>query len=201
MILPLSNRRQPYTLTNSDFVKKSFTPGKSNSPLVTSPFSWSASHCKRTAAVAAAAVVVAVVAVGKWKTTCKVLLSVLSVFPCSRFSLSPPATFPVSRTSCAALVAARHTLRRPRAVRKCGPLSIRTHQASLPPCHVSIPHMAFSSCIEFASSFFVLHGHFSSPSCPSWAFSSLSYSFLGLCNSLFLFFAPPEHFTPFSRSS
>ena len=56
-------------------------------------------HCRRTAAAAAAAVGIAVVAVGKWNTTCKVLLSVLSVFPCSRFSLSPPASFPVSHTA------------------------------------------------------------------------------------------------------
>ena len=130
-------------------------------------------HCKRTvAAVAAAAAVVAVVAVGKWKTTCKVLLSVLSVFPCSRFSLSPPATFPVSRTSCAALVAARHTLRRSRAVCRCGPLLTRTHHAL---CHhvMCLFDTWLSSCSEFASSP-CSSWAFTSPSCPSWAFTSLS---------------------------
>ena len=70
------------TVHVDEFVKKSFTPGKSNSPLVTSPFSWSASHCKRTAAAA----VVLAVSVGKWKTTCCVLLSFLSVAPCFHFS-------------------------------------------------------------------------------------------------------------------
>ena len=82
-------------------------------------------HCRRTVAAVAAAVAAAAVGL-KWKMTCKVLLS---VFPCSHFSLSPPGTFPVSRTSCAALVAARHTLRRSRAVCKCGPLLTRTHHA------------------------------------------------------------------------
>ena len=126
-------------------------------------------HCKHTvAAVAAAAAVVALVAVGKWKTTCKVLLSVLSVFPCSRFSLSLPATFPVSRTSCAAFVAARHTLRRSRAVCRCGPLLTRTHHAL---CHhvMCLFDTWLSSCSEFTSS-----RAFTSPSCPSWAFTSLS---------------------------
>ena len=136
-------------------------------------------HCKRTVAAvaAAAAAVVAVVAVGKWKTTCKVLLSLLSVFPCSRFSLSPPATRSVSRASRAALVAARHTFRRPRAVRRCGPLSVRTHQASLH--HVMCLFDTFiSSCIEFVSFFastpFSCVAISSSPSCPSWASTSLS---------------------------
>ena len=124
-------------------------------------------HCKRTVAAVAAAA--AVVAVGKWKTTCKVLLSVLSVFPCSRFSLSPPAFFPVSRISCAALVAARHTLRRSRAVRRCGPLLTRTHQAL---CHhvMCLFDTWLSSCNEFESS----PCSSTSPSCPSWAFASLS---------------------------
>ena len=36
-----------------------------------------------------------------------------------------------SRACSAALLAARHVRRRPRAVRKCGPLSTRTHQAFL----------------------------------------------------------------------
>ena len=68
-------------------------------------------------------------AVGKWKTTCRVLLSPLVVLPYFHFSLSPLSVCSVSRVSCAALVAARHALRRPRAERKCGPLSTRNHQA------------------------------------------------------------------------
>ena len=129
-------------------------------------------HCRCTAAAAAAAVGIAVVAVGKWKTTCKVLLSVLSVFPCSRFSLSPPASFPVSRTSCAALVAARHTLRRSRAVRRCGPLLTRTHHAL---CHhvMCLFDTWLSSCSEFESSP-CSSWAFTSPSCSSWASTSLS---------------------------
>ena len=51
-------------------------------------------------------------------TMCNVLLSLLSVSRFSHSSLSLPATFPVPRTSCAALVAARHTFRRSLAVRK-----------------------------------------------------------------------------------
>ena len=51
-----------------------------------------ASHCKRVAAVAAAAaavVAVAVFAVGKWKTTCRVLLSSLLPSPMLPFLPSP----------------------------------------------------------------------------------------------------------------
>ena len=74
----------------------------------------------------------------------------LPFVPCSLFSLSPPAIRSVSRASRAALVAARHTLRRSRAVCKCGPLSTRTHQASLH--HVMcLFDTSFSSCIEFVS--------------------------------------------------
>ena len=74
---------------------------------------------------------------------CAVLLSFLPVVPCSHFSLSPPATCSDSRASRAALVAARHTRRRPRAVRRCVPLSTRTHHAFFPPCHVCIRHIVF----------------------------------------------------------
>ena len=57
------------------------------------------------------------------------------LFPFLHFS--PPATRSVSRASRAALVAARHTLRQPRAVRRCWPLSIRTRfNASLFCCHL-----------------------------------------------------------------
>ena len=46
--------------------------------------------------------------------------------------------------------------RRPRAVRRCGPLSIRTHQASLH--HVMCPFdTSLSSCIEFVSFFSSTH--------------------------------------------
>ena len=111
-----------------------------------------------------------VVAVGK--TTCSVLLSFLPMFPCSHFSLSPPATLSVSRVSRAALVAARHTLRRPRAVRKCGPLSTRTHLASFHHA-MCLFDTSLSSCIEFVSLFASTHSSClvisSFPSCPSWA--------------------------------
>ena len=127
-------------------------------------------HCRCTVAAVAAAVAAAAVGL-KWKMTCKVLLS---VFPCSRFSLSLHGTFPVSRTSCAALVAARHTLRRSRAVCKCGPLLTRTHHAL---CHhvMCLFDTWLSSCSEFTffpcSSWAV-----NSPSCPSWAFTLLTCS-------------------------
>ena len=109
---------------------------------------------------------------GKWNTICNVLLALLSLLPVSHFSLSPPATFPVSRTSCAALVAARHTLRRSRAVRRCGPLLTRTHHAL---CHhvMCLFDTWLSSCSEFAFSP-CSSWAFTSPSCPSWAFTSLS---------------------------
>ena len=70
---------------------------------------------------AAAAVVVVAVAVAfgcRCSTMCNVLLSLLSVFAFSHSLFSFPAPFPVSRTSCAALVAARHTFRRSLAVRR-----------------------------------------------------------------------------------
>ena len=93
-------------------------------------------HCKRVAATtaavpAAAAVVVGAVGIVAVVIAVLALLSFLPVVPCSHFSLSPPATRSVSRVSRATLVAARHTLRQPRVVRRCGPLSIRTQQASL----------------------------------------------------------------------
>ena len=80
--------------------------------------------------IAAAAVAVAgVVLVGWCSTMCSVLRSLplhftslsLSIFPDSHWVSS------VTRISRAALVAARHDCRRPRTVRRCGPLSIRTH--------------------------------------------------------------------------
>ena len=101
-------------------------------------------HCKRIAAVAAAAAAaVGVVAFAKWKTTCRVLLSSLLVLPCSHLFL--PLVFPsassaklwvsptpsLSRACSAALLAARQTRRRPRAVCMCGPLSTRIHHAFL----------------------------------------------------------------------
>ena len=96
-----------------------------------------------------------VVAVGKWKTTCRVLLSSLLFLPCSHFLLphfSPPGLFdPVVTMTCsAAFLAARHVRRRPRAVRMCGPLFTRIHQAFLH--HVMcLFDTSFSSCIEFVS--------------------------------------------------
>ena len=100
-----------------------------------------ARHCKRTVAAVAAAAA-AVVAVGKWKTTCKVLLSVLSVFPCSRFSL----------LSHCALSCLAHFLR---GSSGCSPQSSTVSRRPqvwsvvdsdppcvVPPCHVSVRHVA-----------------------------------------------------------
>ena len=147
-------------------------------------------HCKRIAAVAAAAAVVGVVAFAKWKTTCSVLLSFLPVVPCSHFflpSVSSSAssakrwvspTPSLSRACSAALLAARQTRRRPRAVRMCGPLFTRIHHAFLH--HVMcLFDTSFSSCIEFS---FLASTHFScvvtsfASWCPSWASTSLSSS-------------------------
>ena len=145
---------------------------------------WSRIDAPAVATAAAAAAPVAVVAVvaiaaGKWKTTCSVLLSFLTVVSCSHFSLSLPATCSVSRVSRAALVAARHTRRRPRAVLRCGPLSTRIHQAFFH--HVMcLFNKSCSSCIEFISFFSSTHSscvvNISFPSCPSWALSLLRSS-------------------------
>ena len=73
-----------------------------------------------------------------------------------------PTQFP-SRTCSAACLAARQVLRRPLALRMCGPLSTRTHHAF---CHhvMCLFDTWLSSCTEFTSS----------SSCPPWAFTSLS---------------------------
>ena len=148
-------------------------------------------HCKRIAAVAAAvaAAVVGVVAFARWKTTCSVLLSFLSVAPCSHFFLPCLSLYllgkalrphhSLSRACSAALLAARPIRRRPRAMRMCGPLSTRIHHAFLH--HVMFPFdTSLFSCIEFVSFFSSTHYSCvvisSSPSCPSWASTSLSSS-------------------------
>ena len=93
-----------------------------------------------------------------------------------------------SRTSSAALVAARHVRRRPRAVRNCGPLSTRIHQAFLHhvPC---LFDTLFTSCIEFVSFFFAsTHSScvvVSPSSCSPWACTSLLF-FLPCSSSSFL---------------
>ena len=146
-------------------------------------------HCKRIAAVAAAAVGVA--AFARWKTTCSVLLSFLPVVPCSPFFLPPVSpsassaklwvspTPSLSRACSAALLAARQIRGRPRAVRMCGPLSTRIHHAFFH--HVMcLFDTSLSSYIEFVS--FFASTHFScvvtsfASSCPSWASISLSSS-------------------------
>ena len=149
-------------------------------------------HCSVRVAAAAAAVAAAAVAVallGKCSTMCKVLLSSLLVLPCSHFFLphfSPSAssarlrvssTLSSSRACSAALLAARQVRRRPRAVRMCGPPSIRIHHAFFH--HVTcLFDTSFSSCIEFVS--FFASTHFSCvvissfPLCYSWASTSLS---------------------------
>ena len=165
----------------------------------------SASHCKRVPAVAAAiaaaavaVVLVAVVAVaGKCIARCRVFslrcLVCLSPFLLSHFSSSAPSaelrvssTLSLSRACSAALLAARHVRRRPRAIRKCGPLSTRIHQAFLH--HVTcLFDTSFPSCIEFMSIFSSTHSSCvvisSFPSCSSRASTSPS-SFLLLLQSL-----------------
>ena len=76
------------------------------------------------------------------------------------------------RTCSAACMAARQVLRRPLALRMCGPLSTRIHHAS---CHhvMCLFDTWHSSGNEFASSS-CSPWAFTSPSCPSWAFTSLS---------------------------
>ena len=96
------------------------------------------------------------------------------------FSLSPDSHWSscLSRISRAALVAARHACRRPRAVRRCGLLSIRTHHDL---CHhvVCLFDTWFFSCIEFVPPPFsstLPSRVVSSPSssCPPWASTLLS---------------------------
>ena len=55
--------------------------------------------------------------------------------------LRVPSTLPSSRACSAALLAARQTRRRHRAVRMCGPPSTTDPPCVLPPCHVSIRHI------------------------------------------------------------
>ena len=98
----------------------------------------------RVAAVAVAVVGAAVAFCGKCSTMCRVF----SLHSLGRFSLSffphfsSFASCSVSRASRAALVAARHALRRSRAVRDCGTLSTRTHQT---PLHHSTHHFLRAS--------------------------------------------------------
>ena len=91
--------------------------------------------------------------VGRCSTMCNVLLSLSPFFTGLFLSLSPDSHWvsSVTRISRAALVAARHACRRPRAVRRCGPLSIRTHQNF---CHyvMCLFDTWFLSCIEFVPS-------------------------------------------------
>ena len=151
-------------------------------------------HCKRVAATAAAvpaaaAVVVVVVLFSRCSTMrrvfslrCLVVLSLLSFLPhfspsASSARLRVSSTLSWSRACSAALLAARQIRRRPRAVRMCGPPSIRIHHAFFH--HVMcLFDTSLSSCIEFVS--FFASTHFSCvvissfPSCPSWASTSLS---------------------------
>ena len=150
-----------------------------------------ANHCSRiaagAAAVAAAAVVVALVAVavafpllGKWKTTCNVLLSFLPVAPCSHFLPFSPcdpfclARFP--RRSRGFSPDSSMASRRPQvwAVVHTDPPGVS------PPCHVSIRHIVFLCALNSIPSSFQRISFCvvisSSPSCPSWASASLSSS-------------------------
>ena len=127
------------------------------------------------------------------QSMCRVLLSSLLVLPWFHFFL--PHVFPSassarlwvsstlssSRACSAALLAARRVRRRPRAVRRCGPLSTRIHRGFFH--HVMcLFDTSLSSCIEFVSFFsstlsscLVIS---SLPSYPSCALTLLS-SFLG----------------------
>ena len=142
------------------------------------------------AAVAAAAVMVVLVSVAvalalasKFITRCRVLS-----FRCL---VSLPFSFPISlplplrlssgssRACSAALLAARHVRRRPRAVHKGVPLSTQIHQAFLHHL-MCLFDTSFSSCVEFISFFASTHSSCvvisSSLPCPSWASASLSFS-------------------------
>ena len=136
-------------------------------------------HCRRIAAVAAAAdVVVALVGccccgrqiVTRWRVLTLRRLVCLSPFLISHLS---PSASPAGSGSCA--------------VRRCGPLSTRIHQAFLH--HVCLFDTSFSSCVEFAYFFASTHSSFvvisSSPSCLSRASTSLPSS-LSLLPSLSL---------------
>ena len=122
--------------------------------------------------------------------------------PCSHvfllhFSLSvslaglwASSTLSSSRACSAALLATRQVRRRSRAVRMCGLLSTRIHQAFLH--HVMcLFDTSFSSCVEFTSFLASTHSFYvvisSSPSCPFWASTSLSCfkAFLLLCHLFF----------------
>ena len=98
---------------------------------------------------------------------------VQDTFPLHFLPFSPSAssaiwvssTQPLSRACSAALLAARQIRRRSRAVRMCGPVSTRIHQAFLH--HVMcLFDKSFSSCVEFAFFFAsthsscLLHCHF-----------------------------------------
>ena len=111
-------------------------------------------------------------------TVCSVFLFFLF------FPISPPlhlrqncGSLSSSRACSAALLAARQIRRRPRAVRMCGPLSTRIHQAFFH--HViCIFDTSFSSCIEFTSFLGSTHSFCvvvsSSSSCPFCSSTSLS---------------------------
>ena len=140
-------------------------------------------HCNRIAAGAAAAAAVAGAFADRCNTTCRVfsLHSLvwfsLPFFP--RFSSSASSASrwacptPLSSRACsAAPLAARQTRRRPRAVRKCGPLFTRIHQAFVH--HVMCRFdTSLYSCIGFISLFSSAHSPCvvisSFPSCPSSA--------------------------------
>ena len=92
------------------------------------------------------------------------LLPFLPFFSLSFSSLQVSPTLFPSRTYSASCLAARQVLRRPLALRMCGPLSTRIHHAL---CHhvMCLFDTWHSSCTEFTSS-----------SCLSWAPTSLSLS-------------------------
>ena len=124
-------------------------------------------------------------AVGKWKTTCRVLLSSLLIHPCSHLFLHhfyPYASsaklwvssaLSSSRACSAALLTARHVRRRPRAVRKFCPLSTRTTSCVYSTHHSFHALNSFPSFSSTHSSCVVISPF---PSCPSWTLTFLSSS-------------------------
>ena len=131
-------------------------------------------------ATVAAVVVVAGAAVGMCKTTWIVAslfcLPCLSPHLCLSLSPSSPWVSPThsSWQACsAACLAARQILRRPLAVRMCGPLLTRTHHAF---CHhvMCLFDTWLSLCSEF--SFLCSYSSLSRPPCASTSLSSLPRS-------------------------
>ena len=88
---------------------------------------------------------------GKCNTMCNVLLSLAFHFPGLSLSVSPDSHWGFFSNAHLSRGSGTHALRRPRAVCRCGPLSMRTH---LDLCHhvMCLFDTSYFSCIEFVSS-------------------------------------------------